>query len=84
MDKIDLHDIDSNTKLAGDQAFIFKGYGQVITPGEAGKLKFYFVDNAGTANDRTIIHGDVNGDGKDDFQIALNGLVHLTADDFIL
>ena len=84
VDKIGLADIDANRLVAGNQAFSFRGYGQVITPGEAGKLKFYFVDVAGTNNDRTIVHGDVNGDGYDDFQIALKGLVHLTADDFIL
>ena len=84
VDKIDLRDIDANTKLAGNQAFTFKGYGQSISPCDAGKLKFYFVDNAGTAFDKTIAHGDVNGDGRDDFQIELSGLKALCACDFIL
>lgn len=84
IDKIGLADIDANTKVTGDQTFSFKGYGQVITPGDPGKLKFYFLDYAGTVNDRTVVHGDINGDGKDDFEIALKGFVHLTAADFIL
>lgn len=84
VDKIGLADIDANIYAVGNQAFRFRGYGEVITPGEAGKLKFYFVDLAGTDNDRTIVHGDVNGDGKDDLQIELCGLIHLTKDDFIL
>ena len=83
-DKIDLSHIDANVHLAGNQAFTFKGQSNVITPGLEGKLKFYFVDVAGTCNDKTIVHGDVNGDGRPEFQIELSGLHNLTASDFIL
>jgi hypothetical protein len=40
-------------------------------------------DLAGTLNDRTIVQGDVNGDGKADFEIELVGLHVLTTDEFI-
>jgi serralysin len=83
-DKIDLSHIDANSHLAGNQAFTFKGQSNVITPGLEGKLKFYFIDAAGTSNDKTIVHGDVNGDGCPEFQIELSGLHILTASDFIL
>ena len=39
---------------------------------------------AGTANDKTIIYGDINGDARADFQIELTGLKTITASDFIL
>ena len=39
---------------------------------------------AGTANDKTIIYGDINGDARADFQIELTGLKTLTVSDFIL
>ena len=42
------------------------------------------LDYAGTGSDRTIVYGDVNGDGKSDFQIELRGLKNLTVGDFHL
>jgi hypothetical protein len=36
------------------------------------------------ATGRTIVEGDINGDGKADFQIELSGLITLTKVDFIL
>jgi len=82
MDKIDLMAIDANTMMAGNQAFKFMGMGAL--DGMAGELKFVMVDMAGTANDRTIVSGDVNGDGKADFQVELIGLMNLRATDFVL
>ena len=40
--------------------------------------------STGTANDRTIIEGDINGNRVADFQIQLTGLNTLTATDFVL
>jgi hypothetical protein len=37
-----------------------------------------------TGNDKTIIYGDISGDGLADFQIELTGLKTLTVSDFIL
>jgi serralysin len=39
---------------------------------------------AGTANDNTIIVGDINGDKIADFQIEIDGLFNLSSSDFVL
>jgi hypothetical protein len=33
---------------------------------------------------KTVVPGDVNGDGKADFAVELAGSLHLTVNDFIL
>lgn len=81
-DRIDLSTIDANTKLAGDQAFIWKA--TAAFTGVAGQLHYRLENLAGTANDKTIIEGDINGDKIADFQIELTGLKTLVAADFIL
>ena len=60
----------------GDQAFSFIGMGAFSSVG--GQLRY-----AQTAT-KTIIRGDVDGDGAKDFEIILDGLNTLTAGDFIL
>ena len=63
-----------------------------LSPGSAtatsrsapGQLIERIYNPAGTANDKTIIYGDINGDARADFQIELTGLKTLTASDFIL
>ena len=82
LDDINLATIDASTKAAGNQAFKFistQSFHKV-----AGELHYSQSNLAGTANDKTIISGDVNGDGKADFTIELTGLKGLTAGDFIL
>jgi Ca2+-binding RTX toxin-like protein len=79
VDKIDLSTIDANTRVAGDQAFVFAQLSAV-----PGRLYYFFENPAGTANDKTIVQGDVNGDRVADFQIELTGLKTLTAGDFIV
>ena len=81
-DRIDLKDIDANTKLAADQAFKFIGLQAFHHL--AGELHYFKVDNPGTVKDMTIIEGDRNGDGIADFQIELLHLVNLTKVDFVL
>ena len=49
-----------------------------------GQLIEKFYNLPGTANDRTIIYGDLTGDAKADFQIELVGIKHLLASDFVL
>jgi Ca2+-binding RTX toxin-like protein len=71
-DKIDLRTIDANTNLAGEQAFAFIGAGGFS--GKAGQLKYY----------DGIVAGDVNGDGKPDFQIEIANGIGLVAEDFLL
>jgi serralysin len=41
-------------------------------------------NNAGTANDRTVIWGDVDSDAGSEFQIELAGLVSLSSADVLL
>ncbi len=82
-DKIDLSGIDANSKKAGNQAFHFIGQTSHFN-GTAGALKVFFENRSGTANDRTVVAGDINGDCRPDFQIELKGLVRLYKSDFIL
>jgi Ca2+-binding RTX toxin-like protein len=70
-DEIDLSGIDANTKKSGDQAFKFIGNDKFSeTPGE---LRFK----------SDLLQGDVNGDGKADFEIRVIGSNPVKAD-FIL
>ena len=75
-DKIDLHLIDANSKLSGDQKFKFIGDDDFHK--KAGELRYE------KKGGDTLIHGDVNGDGKADFSIALEQYLNLKATDFIL
>lgn len=50
----------------------------------AGELTYKQINLAGTANDKTMVYGDVNGDGKADFHIELTGLKTLDSGDLIL
>jgi Ca2+-binding RTX toxin-like protein len=73
-DIIYLHEIDANTKLAGDDEFNFIGNDKAFV--NAGDLRA--VHEGG----HTIIQGDVNGDHKADFSIDLVGTFTMAADDF--
>jgi Ca2+-binding RTX toxin-like protein len=81
-DRIDLSAIDANTKLAGNQAFKFLGTAAFTSA--PGGLVYRQFNQTGTANDVTIVYGDVDGDKLADFQIELLGLKTLTAANFIL
>ena len=64
-DRIDLHLIDANTKVLGNQAFGWigsKGFS-----GHAGELRY------SPDHDGVVVSGDVNGDRKADFQIEVHG-----------
>jgi serralysin len=71
IDDIDLASIDANTGASGNQAFRYIG-AQAFA--RAGDLRY-----AGG-----IVAGDVNGDGRPDFEIAVTGSPTLTGADFIL
>ena len=71
-DKIDLRDIDANAGQGGNQAFTFIGAGGFS--GAAGELRFQ----------GTIVSGDVNGDGRADFEIEVRGLDSMFRSDFLL
>lgn len=77
-DRIDLRLIDANAALAGDQAFTLLAADRAAFTGTAGQMRWYTVDAVGTANDRTYIEGDVNGDRVADFQLELIGLHSVT------
>jgi serralysin len=82
LDHIDLAGIDANATRAGDQAFKFigtQGFG-----GKAGELHYQTFDQTGSANDITVISGDINGDRIADFEIELAGIVNLGSSDFLL
>ena len=74
-DRIDLRAIDASAK-AGDQAFKFIGTNAFHD--KAGELRF-----ERKAGD-TIVHGDIDGDGKADFSIVIDASINLKASDFIL
>lgn len=68
-DKIDLSDIDAEAgrnRFAGDQAFHLGGN---AFNGEKGELIIRYV----SADSRSYIEGDTNGDGVADFSIAVKG-----------
>ena len=75
-DVIDLHNINARTGVAGDQGFDF--IGALAFSDTKGELRAI---NAGA---NTKVLGDVNGDGKVDFSILVEGVHGLDAGDFIL
>jgi Ca2+-binding RTX toxin-like protein len=79
-DKIDVHGIDANTQAGGNQNFHF--IGKQAFHHRAGEL--HFVKHGSFVT----VEGDVNGDGKADFQIeahnTTNDLISLVRGDFIL
>ncbi|MDG4574466.1 MAG: M10 family metallopeptidase C-terminal domain-containing protein [Defluviicoccus sp.] len=76
-DKIDLKDIDASTVLPGNNSFLWRGTGPFTTSKE-GELRYQKYNNAGTANDYTVIFGDTDADTASEFQIKLQGLIDLT------
>ena len=82
LDDIDLTGIDANTGRSGDQGFRFigtKGF-----TGKEGELRYQTFDQAGTANDITVVSGDINGDRVADFELQIVGIVNLASSDFLL
>lgn len=76
-DLLDLSTIDANANIAGNQAFSFVGGGYLKAAGQLG----VYIDRA---NGKTYVKGDLNGDGKYDLSIQLNGIHNVTVDDFLL
>jgi Ca2+-binding RTX toxin-like protein len=71
-DKIDLSDIDANTKAYGDQAFNF--IDDAAFSKQAAELRY----------EHGVLSGDVNGDRVADFQIVITNHADLAAGDFLL
>jgi Ca2+-binding RTX toxin-like protein len=80
-DFIDLEQIDAKSGGA-DSAFHW--IRQLDFHHRKGELRYDKVNNPGQAHDKTIIAGDINGDGRPDFQIELTGLITLSKGDFVL
>ncbi|MEO7223287.1 MAG: type I secretion C-terminal target domain-containing protein, partial [Devosia sp.] len=80
-DRIDLSALDAISKTGKNDAFkLLAAEGAKF--GKAGQLRF---DEQGSGNKKiTVVEGDINGDGKADFQIELSGWIHLTKGDFVL
>lgn len=80
-DRIDLREIDANVNRAGNDVFSFIGTAELS---RAGQVSYVRLDRPGTQNDFTHVLLDVNGDGRPDGVIRLQGLYDLTANDFLL
>jgi len=74
-DKIDLHAIDANSTIGGNQDFTF--IGNAAFGHHAGEL------NYSVSGTTSYLHGDVNGDGAADFTIALYHVTSIAATDII-
>jgi Ca2+-binding RTX toxin-like protein len=81
-DQISVFGIDANTHKGGNQTFHFIGLQHFHH--KAGELRYFEHHDVVAINERTVIQGDVNGDGKADFEIQLSGLHVLHATDFLL
>lgn len=75
-DRIDISDIDANTRSKGNQSFDFIGSDKFTK--QAGELRFV------QSTSDTYISGDVNGDGKTDFMIHLTTTLALKSGYFLL
>jgi Ca2+-binding RTX toxin-like protein len=84
IDDIHVRAIDANTTKDGNQAFKFDARGTKNTDVEKGHIGWYYVNKAGTANDRTILKFNVDNDDAIEMSIELKGLIDLSKGDFIL
>jgi Ca2+-binding RTX toxin-like protein len=75
-DRIHLASIDASTELAGDQAFLFTGAGNLFK--SAGDL---WLEKVGIG---TWVKADLQGDGVADLTIMVTGVWDLAASDFVL
>jgi Ca2+-binding RTX toxin-like protein len=75
-DDIDLSALDASLDRAGNQAF--KWIGSKAFTGKAGEL--HYVKKAGFI----LVEGDIDGNGKADFQIQLDDIAAIGKGDFIL
>ncbi|MFW2230895.1 choice-of-anchor Q domain-containing protein [Rhizobium sp. CRRU65] len=84
VDKMDFSAIDANGSAQGNGTFHFLAQEDASFDHKAGALAWHYEDKAGSANDATVIQGDLNGDGVRDFEVQMKGLVHLGTGDFLL
>lgn len=73
-DRIDVSQIDANSRVSGNQAFVFLD--GAAPASKAGAL--YYTSKTG------VIWGDINGDNTADFRIKVGHGLDLDAADFLL
>lgn len=78
LDRIDLRGIDADPSTVGDDAFVFLGSSAFT--GAGGELRI----GRSAPQNLTLVRVDRDGDGVDDFQIELTGLIDLDASNFLL
>lgn len=76
LERIDLGMLDSNTKTGVNDAFRFIGTADFHKV--AGELRY------GVSHGDSTVSADLNGDGRADFTITLQGVTLLSATDFVL
>jgi Ca2+-binding RTX toxin-like protein len=76
LDRIDLSGIDAKTGINGNQKFKFIG----VQKFHDTKGELHIVKKVGFV----IVEGDINGDGRADFQIQVDNVATLAKGDFIL
>lgn len=83
-DKINLAGVDAMlvTGSLPNDTFVFIGAGPFSNV--AGQLRYEKFNLAGTANDYTLVSGDLHGDSIADFTIEVKGLITFVATDFVL
>ena len=79
LDDVDLRVFHAPGSYVNFQFIGTRGFG-----GKEGQLRYETIDRPGTANDLTVVSGDIDGDRVADFEIELSGIVQLTKDDFLL
>lgn len=72
-DRIDVSIIDANTRLAGDQAFVFIGSNLFSAPGQLRLVP-----------QEQVVYGSNDADTAPEFAIQVNGVISLSATDFVL
>lgn len=75
-DKINLKKIDAKSGTKKNDAFTFVG--EAGFSNTKGELRFE------KKGGNTYVYGDVNGDGRADLMIKLDGSINLKASDFVL
>lgn len=83
-DYIDLRAIDAKSGVSGNNAFSFVAAAGSAFSGAKGELRWVQKDYAGTAHDKTLVIGDINGDKAADFTLEIKGLHTMHAVDFLL
>lgn len=75
-DRIEISRFDAQTDVGGNNAFSFIGSGQFS--GTSGELRYQKYGSW------TLVAADVDGDGVADWELRLEGVMDLTASDFLL